>query len=273
MGSVMAEKPDNVTEICEAIQPQLAAYAIGDGALDAPIRAHLLICSACQQILHDYSHVVQILPFDAPVVSPPAALRERLIAAVAAEVAPPPHLPAPTPTRASTPPAPPRQRRWPLFGVWGALGAALIAIVVLFGWNIALQQQLATQTTALTASREGWQSLVVMMNDPTLVSYRMSGSVAHGTLWGVPQREIACLMIEDLPAPPSGQIYQVWLQTATGWSSVGIYEFRPGSRWFMIRPTQAFGTYSAVLVTTEPAGGSQTPSGPALIQSDLTIRT
>jgi hypothetical protein len=267
----MAEKPDNVTELCEAIQPQLAAYAIGDGALNAPIRAHLLICPACQQILHDYSHVVQLLPFDAPPVSPPAALRERLIAAVAAEVVPP--TPLPRPARISALPAPPRQRRWPLFGVWGALGAALIAIVLLFGWNISLQQQLATQTTALTASREGWQSLVVMMNDPTLVSYRMSGSVAHGTLWGVPQREIACLMIEDLPAPPSGQIYQVWLQTASGWSSVGTYEFRPGNRWFMIRPAQAFGTYRAVLVTTEPAGGSQAPTGPALLQSDLTIRS
>jgi hypothetical protein len=271
MGNVMAEKPDNVTEICEAVQPQLAAYAIGDGALDAPNRAHQLICAACQQILRDYSHVVQILPFDAPMVSPPAALRERLIAAVTAEAVPTARVVIPA--RVAVPPTPARQRQRPLFGVWGALGAALIAIVLLVGWNIALQQQLATQATALTASREGWQSLVVMMNDPTLVSYRMSGAVAHGTLWGVPHREIACLMIEDLPAPPSGQIYQVWLQTATGWSSVGTYEFRPGSRWFMVHPAQAFGTYRAVLVTTEPAGGSQAPTGPALIQSDLTIRS
>jgi len=272
MGDLMAETQDNLPMVCEEVWPLLAAYAIGDATLDAPTRTHLLACQTCQQTLREYSGVVQMLPFDAPPVAPPPALRDRLIAAVQAETM---QATSGSTTRTSAPPASAqaRKRRGPIIGLRVAFGTALVVIVALLGWNISLQQQLASQTTALTANREGWQTLVGMLNDPTLVSYRMSGSVAQGTVWGVPQRELACLMIENLPAPPSGQIYQVWLRNGKSWSSAGTFEFRPGNRWFMIRPMQAFSNYSAVLVTTEPAGGSEWPTGPALIQGDLTIRT
>ena len=74
------------------------------------------------------------------------------------------------------------------------------------------------------------------------------------------------LIVHQLPAPPAGRIYEVWLArphrapsptsalfsvTAGGASDVGI----PGSLHGVSR----------VLVTQEPAGGSSVPTGPTVI--------
>lgn len=124
MDETMAQKQDNRINQCEPIQVLLAAHALGDEPLDAPTRAHLLVCPACQKILQEYRSIVKLLPYTAPEASPSAALRERLIASTQAEADA--RNTAAQPTILPTPVAQPRQRRRLLFGGWSAFGAALI---------------------------------------------------------------------------------------------------------------------------------------------------
>jgi hypothetical protein len=78
------------------------------------------------------------------------------------------------------------------------------------------------------------------------------------------------LVVRRLPRPPSGEIYEVWLQrpgrapsptsalfsvTATGAADVGV----PGNLHGVVR----------VMVTVEPDGGSRVPTHPPLIVANL----
>jgi hypothetical protein len=79
------------------------------------------------------------------------------------------------------------------------------------------------------------------------------------------------LVAENMPAPPSGRIYQVWLKrpgrdpepTSVLWSTRG-----DGSAEVAV-PGSLEGV-EAVLVTHEPPGGSDEPSGPPVISAVTT---
>jgi len=68
-------------------QDDLPAYALG--ALEAEearlVGGHLAICSRCRAIVKAYYAVICLLPYAAPPQSPPARLRWRLLASVAAD--------------------------------------------------------------------------------------------------------------------------------------------------------------------------------------------
>lgn len=262
----MSDPRETTATTCEALQPLLAAYALGEASIDASARAHLLGCRSCQRALHEYAAVARTLTYDVPEAQPSPELRGRLIQAVASEqqakIATPA---APRPTVA---PAPRAQRR---AGLWGALAAALAIMIALVGWGISLQQQVDRLSAQVQASRDGWQTMIVLMNDPTVQVQRLAGDTASGTFWGAPRGQVACLMVENLPALAEGSVYQVWLRTNGSWVSAGTFPVRPGHEWFMIRPAQAIASYDGVLVTAEPRGGSAAPAGSVLLQGDLTI--
>ena len=64
----------------------LPAFALG--ALDAEeahlVRVHLAACPCCRAAVKDYSTVICLLPYTAPLQSPPERLKWRLLASVAA---------------------------------------------------------------------------------------------------------------------------------------------------------------------------------------------
>lgn len=261
------DRHDDSSEACTEIRSLLAAAALGDNELDAPTRAHLVVCPACRRALSEYASLALVFPFSVEDQAPPDALRDRIGAAVRAAAAAT-HLPEPvsTPLPGSLPARPARR---PAYRLWSALAGALAVILALLGWNLSLQRELATRSTQIANSRTNWQTLVVMMNDPDVEVYRLSGDAASGTFWGVPQGNDACLMIEDLPALPTDQAFQVWLNDGAGWVSAGVFQPRPGSAWLFIHPNQPIASYSAVLVTIEPAGGSAAPTGTPQIEGPL----
>jgi anti-sigma factor RsiW len=53
-----AEQPN----LCDEIQPWLAAYALGDAEEGAAARAHLATCPRCQHDLQEYRLVAGLLP-------------------------------------------------------------------------------------------------------------------------------------------------------------------------------------------------------------------
>jgi hypothetical protein len=219
-------------------------------------------------LLQSYRHVSDVLPYSAPIMEPPPALRDRLIAAVEAEAA---AAAAPAVAAPAQPIA--RPRRAPTARLlWGALAAALATIVALLGWNVSLQQQLATQARQVSESRVGWQKMIVLMDDPAVQMYRLTGGASFGTLWGTPAGQEGCIMLEDLPEPAPGAVYQVWLRDSAGWSSAGVFEPRGPKAWFIFSADQPLQHYTSALVTVEPDGGSDQPGGREVVRGDLGVQ-
>jgi hypothetical protein len=265
----MSEAGKLETKQCDQTQALLAAYALGDGDLDAQARAHLQICPACRQALEGYFGVAQLLAGTAPEVTPPPALRGQIIATIQRETS------ARAPQqRAPTSPTPsPRRRAFRLWAGFAVACALIIALLGMIGWNVSLQQELARREDQLALSREGWQKFIVLMNDPELRVAQLHGGAAYGTFWSTPDGKTGCLMLEDLPELSPDTRFQVWLRGEDGWTSAGIFAQRSANEWFIIEPAAPLGSYSAILVTAEPDNGSPKPSGTPLIEGELTVRS
>src|SRR5258705_4954682 len=74
--------PAEQSNLCDDIQPWLAAYALGDAENGAAERAHLAVCPRCQHDLREYQLVAGMLPYDAPGAAARPQLRHPLLAAV-----------------------------------------------------------------------------------------------------------------------------------------------------------------------------------------------
>ena len=255
------------------MQPWLAAQALGDAADNPAERAHLAVCPKCQLDLRQYRSVAGLLPLSVAEVAPPDGLRDRVIGAVVAAAGQPAPAPARAPALAL---APARARpRWPAFSraVWSAVAFALLSIALLF-WNVNLQRQVTAQAKILAASGQGWQSVIVLLNDSSLRWYGISGDQANGRVWTTPQSVEACLIAQRLPALPSGQVYQVWLARDGGQQvSAGTFEAREGNAWVIVKLGEPVLSYSSVFVTVEPAGGSDWPTGGPVLNGKLSSGT
>jgi hypothetical protein len=280
--------PAEQSNQCDDIQPWLAAYALGDADDEAAARAHLSACPRCQRDLREYQLVASLLPYAAPEAIPAPELRERLIATIkreAADAAPsgaavsahPPAAETETATavepsrsaRAPAPATPPRRPRRPR-SFWAAWAFAALAIALL-GWNLALQRDLEQQNAQVALNRQNWQTMIGLLNDSTLRWYVLAGDAAHGHFWAVPQDQVACLIVQGLPALREGQVYQVWLIHGAERLSGGTFEAHDGNAWALVRTDEPMAEYSRVFVTVEPTGGSPAPQGPQVLSGALAV--
>ncbi len=248
------------TDLCDDLQPQLAAYALGEASADAALLAHLAQCRHCQSKLRAYAQVTRVLPYAAPAVAPPAELRERILAAAA------PRKPAVKPVHATWTTQRPR---WSAVRRWSAVAFACLTLFALLGWNISLQQRLRAQDRRLAANRENWQVMTVLLNAPDVRAYTLAGDTATGHFWSSPQVDVACLVVQGLPQLAAGSVYQVWLMQDGTPIPVATFEPQAGNAWTLIRIDQPFTRYAAVGVTIEPRGGSATPTGENVLRGVL----
>jgi hypothetical protein len=256
---------------CFEIQPQLAAYALGEAEAQTELLDHLAVCPACQRDLRAYMQVAQVLPYTAPDATPPSELRERIVAAVAEANAPDKRSsagdPDPRPAHQTSDRTPAARWRWPVFRPAWVL--ALATIVALLGWNITLQRQLSAQAAQIRNSREGWQTMTALLNDPNIHWYALSGAGASGHFWATPSGQVGCLVVQNLPPLAEGQVYQVWLTHGSERVDGGTFEGRNGSGWVLVRVDEQLADYDTVGVTIEPRGGSAAPSGPPILKGSL----
>lgn len=241
-------------EYCHELQPRLAAYALGEPATDPELQAHLATCSRCAADLRSYMKVARVLPYSAPLLDPPPALRDRVLANATG---------APVPPQ----PAPKAPRAWRWARVWP--GVALAMIVGLLGWNIALQRQLSTRNALLNTSRERWVTVTRILNDREVRSAALQGEQATAHVWFTPGSQEGCLVAQQLPPLSAGNVYQVWFTDGARRISGGTFEPIATDAWTIVRADQPISAFTSMGITVEPRGGSPAPTSPPVLRANL----
>jgi hypothetical protein len=211
--------------------------------------AHLEACPVCRHDVEELKMAAESLPLSVPTVAPPAALKDRIMAVVEseAELLAAASDDVAAPRRAA--PARPRRR---LLGGWSlrpAVAAACAALLLVVGGigGALLGGGDETRTVVASTTAQGASVELEVTDDG------------------------ATLVARNLPEPPAGKLYQVWLKrpgveapepTDVLWSTRGgaAEVAVPGS----------LDDVEAVLVTREPRRGSDTPSETPVITAELT---
>lgn len=241
-------------------------YVVGALSRDEEdaVRAHLASCPESHDAFAELGGVVPYLA-EAPgvdLVEPPAGLRDRVIAAAAADLAEGRSLtPIPFPSPGERADRAARRPRASAFD-WAVRIAAVVAIVALAGWNLLLQGQLdrsrqydrAVADVVAAAGESGSQTVVLTPGEGSSVrgiaAIRSDGSVV--------------LAVHDLTPTTGTQVYEAWVIPGQDEAPVPVASFTPdssGTAGAVTSPTNA-PPGSILAVSLEPQPGSTAPLGP-----------
>jgi anti-sigma-K factor RskA len=257
----------------DEVWADLGAYALDSLTPDerAAIDAHLATCASCREELRAMSMATAGLATSVP--SRPmdkvrsASMKHRLVERARADRT------GVTPIRTAAIPARPSRLPW-----WIA-AAASIAFAVAMYQRVdvarerdsirtalsaeslrvrALQDTLATRERTLLAMAGPNVKVVELVANNRRPNARMFWAQATNT-W--------TMFAHDLPAPPSGRTYQLWLITRDGQRiSAGTFAPDPsGNAVVSAQYPLAANALQAIAVTEEPAGGVPQPTGEVVI--------
>lgn len=234
------------------------AYAVD--ALDDIERAqfarHLAQCPECQAEVESLREAAHLLT-ETTATEPSAGLRERLLADIRT-VRPLPPLAAESPVAEPAQPVGPvastRPQRHRLRGLVAA--AAAVAAVAAGGAVWHPWTDGSSQTRLPSATER-----VLDAPDAERVTQRLDGGV-EATLVRSKSMNQAVLLTKNMPAAPSGKVYELWLQDAEkGMLPAGL--MTDGASSFLLSGDAASAIGAGI--TIEPSGGSEVPTLPAVM--------
>jgi hypothetical protein len=270
---------------CETVRDDLDAWAIG--ALDADdaaaVEAHLASCAECAALAGQAAEEAGALALAVPLVRAPEALGSRILAAAQAIERPGSHA---------------RRPNW-----WQAAAAILIfAAAGLLAWSAYLQSEvndlshqndsvaaaatsqgaeLATLRTELTFARSFTADLATTQDAMVKIMSQddMSKTPLDGTgaapdasgryVWSATER-LGALVATGLPALEQGETYQLWAVYERAWKPAGTFAVdHEGSGRLVVSNLSGGGSGRLIgfAVSIEPLTGSETPTGPIVLQS------
>lgn len=240
--------------------------ALALDALDEPERAvleeHARRCPTCARELRAWREVAAQLALAAPQREPPASLGARILAQAHADLA----------SSTSTPPRGWWQRlqRWSPAVAAAALATAIAALV----WGATLQAQLAETRQQLEWARTSYWTIARVLASPEAEVYELQPTEAApgavGKVWVDPVSGQGMMMARNLPPPPPGRTYQVWLVNDGQRVSSGFLRANEeGIYYTVLQAPGRLTDYQRIGVTLEPAGGSSGPTGPRVIGGEL----
>ena len=275
---------------CDEVRDLAGAFVLG--ALDADeaaaVRVHLAGCSDAHAEIAEVGSVLPALDASVPLVGPPAALKGRLHAAPAADreartatstaaIASAAISAAATSTAASLPPEPPEPtplpvaRRSTSVGTWAVRIAAVLAIVLLGGWNLLLQSQLSASRTY----EEHVAAVLDVAGQPGSLTAILSADGGEGPvgLAAVDANGAVSMAMRDLPATTGDQVYEAWVIAADG-VPVALGGFRVGNDGIAYFEGDGLPTDPGIVLalTLEPAPGATVPGGPIVSSGTATAR-
>jgi anti-sigma-K factor RskA len=156
--------------------------------------------------------------------------------------------------------------------------AGLVAAVVAGGWAYKTQQQLVLVRADLervTAENQQLSRVLQVVGSPRLQVVALGGQKpapqSRGrVLWSPDDRE-AVFYAYDLPAPPAGKDYQLWVFEGQTPKSEGVFPVDTTGRTTHVLPeVPTAGAVNGFAVTLEPAGGVPQPTGQIFLAGMLT---
>jgi anti-sigma-K factor RskA len=248
-----------------------APYVLG--ALDVNERrafeSHLASCPACTEEVRSLSRVTAALTRTVPQVTPRSELRARVLTAATGVTA-----------VTTAPPSTASPRGFA--SEWLPLAAAVLIAAGLGVYAWQLQQRVATLEGRLDAAEQravladrttadarravdDAQTSLAVLAAPDLVRIDLAGqgpgSAARGrALWS--RNRGMVFTAANLPPPPAGRVYQVWVVTAQAPVSAGLLspDASGGATVYFQTPSDIPAPV-AIAVTLEPAGGVPAPTG------------
>jgi anti-sigma-K factor RskA len=233
----------------------LPAYALG--ALDAEdvaaLEAHLKTCVSCRTELDGYRIVSESMLTAVPPKQPSAALRKRLQSRL------------PSAQKISRP-----RSAWTIN--LPMIGLAVMAALLFFNiFSFVKIQSLQRQQAQLAHQIENNQTLLAMLSYPGTQTLPINAGDITGNLLLDKDRNIAALVVWNLPELDANQTYQAWLIDSQG-ERTSAAVFHPGpNEPFTSIPIISPGelsNFTGVGVTVEPAGGSNQPTGARVFKVD-----
>ena len=291
---------------CDAVRDLAPLYVLDalEPAEAASVRDHLATCPDGHAEMGELGGLVPYLAESLEPLEPPAAVGERIAAAVradlrarardetaaarlvegygtaattglaapadtaVAEAAPAPARPPATPLDLAAARAARADRRPRPVWRWLLEAAAVVALVGVVSWDVVLQGQLdaARHQAALLGS--------------ALATAAQAGSVTatlqgSGPAAGVSGFVVAgtggtdYMVVSGLPDPGAGRTYQAWYLKGQTAVSAGTFTLGPDGVT-VVGMSATTGTVSAVALTIEPAGGSDQPTSQPIVLANLT---
>lgn len=261
----------------EELKSLAGAYVLG--ALEQDERrtfeAHLTSCDECEAEVRSLRPVVVGLARAVPERTPSPALRDRVLTSITGSSA----------AAAPRPEVRQRQRAtavWSDVRVWLPLAAMLLLAIGIGTYaaqlqvrvadlearlDSAIQQAISAERAVADARRVvlETQSAMAVLAAPDLARIDLAGQAAAPqararALWSRARGMV--FTVSDLPAPPAGRVYQVWVVTAKAPISAGLLTPDASGRSSVVFATPPdIPPPVAVAVTLEPAGGVPAPTG------------
>lgn len=236
------------------------AYAVD--ALDdlerARFEAHLAQCPDCRLEVEELRETTALLA-ELTATTPPPALRDRVLADIAQvrplpPVVPPKHV---RPLAAPTASARTRRRWTPLLVAASVVAALGIGGAVVQPWaDDSSEIQLSATEQVLRADDATRHP--VQLTDGGVADAYIVRSTSHGK---------AVLVTGEMPPPPRGLVYELWLQHEDGtMAPAGL--MAEGSSQQLLLDGDANAAVGAG-ITIEPAGGSEAPTTDPIALADF----
>ena len=262
---------------CPQCREELAEYALGHSSaeISAAMDEHLAACPVCRHELAALEATWSALPMALPPSPPSADLFDRIVAKIDAGAAPRPALVAAP--RASQSLLSHRQR------VASYVLAASILIGLTAGYLVMLAMPRG-DAAAIASVEQLAQRLGDLQRreaDRLLQSERVRVVSLHRpetptasqafVVWDLAARQWH-FYASDLPAPPAGSVYQLWVATTDGTLLPGpTFSVNDAGLGSVVGdfPTLITGDAAKAVVTIEPTGGSKSPSGETVLEAAL----
>jgi anti-sigma-K factor RskA len=133
-------------------------------------------------------------------------------------------------------------------------------------------RQIQTQQVELVNQVHDAQVALAMLSYPGVERLSVDADNLTGSFLLDNDRNIATLIVWNMPQLSKDQTYQVWLIDPQG-GRVGAGTFRPQTNQAyttqVITADKGFSNYAGIGVTVEPAGGSDQPTGERVLKVDF----
>ena len=228
----------------DRIDELLAGYVLrslaGEDAAEADrlLSEHVPDCDRCREALRAFGETVADLALDADPIAPPETLLPRLHR----ELEPPAARPAP--------------------GRWTAVASGVAAILIVGGVAVSM----GVRAGDLQANNDLLGDALAFSQRPGADTAPLGGPEASSPApvaeITVPDEDHFFLIGEDVPSPPAGLVYGIWLSDGTDLVFAGTFVPRPQMTVVSVPFDRS--RYDRVLITLEVEGAEPTVPGDAV---------